>query len=77
MKRYVSEFIKSMLQSPNGDIISSKRACGLIGFINTLLVNDYCAIVHAEAPAITETIAILSAALLGVGILEPYFSHKK
>lgn len=57
--------IKSLL-SAEKNTLSSKRLCGITGWIVCLLIAIYCTIAVVEAPTITYTIVIASAALLGV-----------
>lgn len=57
--------------------VSSKRACGVAGWVCALWVMIHCTLEHSEAPEITEVIVIVSASLMGIGIIEPYFQSKK
>lgn len=58
------DFIVKMLSSNSG--ISSKRVCGVIGWIMCLLVMVYCSIQVIQAPEIMEIIVWTSTMLLGV-----------
>lgn len=64
----VIDFIKSMLTS-NSDA-SSKRTNGTIGFQSVIVIQFLCFIFNKEAPDITELILIVSATLLGLGLME-------
>lgn len=57
--------------------VSSKRACGVGGWVCALWVMIHCTLEHSEAPEITEVIVIVSASLMGIGVIEPYFQSKK
>lgn len=61
----MKEFIKQMLSGLNGNI-SSKRVCGVLGWLVILGVYIYCTIKIAQAPDITEVIIWASVTLLGV-----------
>lgn len=64
----VIDFVKKMLTS-NSDI-SSKRTNGTIGFQSVIVIQFLCFIYNREAPNITELILIISATLLGLGLME-------
>lgn len=57
-------FIIKLLTSRSG--LSSKRFCGIVGWIICLIVMCGCAIANQQAPEITDIIVITSATLLGV-----------
>ena len=59
------QFLKSIfLNQPNS--ISSKRICGVLGWLLCLEVLGYCTYKEIQAPVMVDTIVITSAALLGV-----------
>lgn len=59
------QFFKSIfLNQPNS--ISSKRVCGVLGWLLCLGVLGYCTFKEIQAPVMVDTIVITSAALLGV-----------
>ena len=59
------QFLKSIfLNQPNS--ISSKRICGVLGWLLCLGVLGYCTYKEIQAPVMIDTIAVTSAALLGV-----------
>ena len=59
------QFLKSIfLNQPNS--ISSKRICGVLGWLLCLGVLGYCTYKEIQAPVMIDTIVITSAALLGV-----------
>ena len=59
------QFLKSIfLNQPNS--ISSKRICGVLGWLLCLGVLGYCTYNEIQAPVMIDTIIISSTALLGV-----------
>ena len=59
------QFLKSIfLNQPNS--ISSKRICGVLGWLLCLGVLGYCTYKEIQAPVMIDTIVVTSAALLGV-----------
>ena len=64
-----------VFQTPQGRW-SSKRFFGGLGFTVVLGVLVYCTLTHTEAPAITEIVCIVSASLMGIGVVEPYFRQR-
>lgn len=46
--------------------LSSKRICGFLGWVISLLIAIYCTITSKEAPDIVETIVFSAILLLGV-----------
>ena len=65
-----------IFQTPQGRW-SSKRFFGGLGWIVVLGVLIWCTYEHTEAPEITEIVCIVSAALMGLGVVEPFFRSKK
>ena len=60
----IKEYIKLMITSHSG--ISSKRVCGVLGFLVIMFVIVFCAIAQIQAPAILETFIWAVCALLGI-----------
>ena len=60
-----SEFIKSMLVA-NAGSISSKRVCGVVGWLIVIGVLIYCTIMTVQAPVMIDTFMICCMALLGI-----------
>lgn len=61
----IKQFFKSIfLNQPNS--ISSKRICGVLGWLLCLGVLGYCTYKEIQAPVMVDTIVVTSAALLGV-----------
>jgi hypothetical protein len=61
----IPEFIKSMLMAKAGTI-SSKRVCGVTGWIAGIIVLFYCTYMKIQAPDFVDTVFYTSTALLGV-----------
>ena len=75
MRRIIS--ILAQIFTAASGRLSSKRVCGFLGWVVVLSINIYCTLKHTEAPEITEVVCIVSASLLGIGVIEPYFRSKK
>lgn len=74
----VGNFLKNTKQifTTGEGRLSSKRVFGGFGWCVILWVLIYCTLKDKEAPAITEIICIVSASLMGIGVVEPYFKPK-
>lgn len=59
-----STFLKVLISSHSG--ISSKRFCGLIGWIVCLGIAIYCTITCIQAPLIIDTVLYCCMGLLGI-----------
>lgn len=75
----IKEFIKLMVTSHSG--ISSKRVCGVLGFLVIAFVIIFCAVSNTQAPIIMETFIWSVAVLLGVdsvtGIWKKFDNHDR
>lgn len=61
----IKQFLKSIfLNQPNS--ISSKRICGVLGWLLCLGVLGYCTYNEIQAPVMVDSIVIASTTLLGV-----------
>lgn len=60
----MKEFIKSMLRGESG--ISSKRVCGVLGWLVSISVIVYCTITKQQAPEIMDTFILGIMGLLGI-----------
>lgn len=60
----ITKFIKQIVTSHSG--ISSKRVCGVLGFLVIVFVIIYCAITGIQAPTILETFIWAVCMLLGI-----------
>lgn len=58
------QFVKGMVTSHSG--ISSKRVCGVIGWIVAMIVLLYCTIHVIQAPLMIDTFLVCCMALLGI-----------
>jgi len=74
MNRIVN-FFKAILAANGG--ISSKRFCGVLGWVIILGVYIYCTVTRIQAPDMTEELIFVSASLLGMGVFEDYFKNKR
>ena len=57
-------FLKQMITSHSG--ISSKRVCGVIGFVAVLFVLIYCTVQGIQAPVMIDTFIYAICLLLGI-----------
>ena len=57
-------FLKQMITSHSG--ISSKRVCGVIGFVAVIFVLIYCTVQGIQAPAMIDTFIYAICLLLGI-----------
>lgn len=75
----IKEYIKLMITSHSG--ISSKRVCGVLGFLVISFVLIYCAICGLQAPVMIDTFIWAACALLGIdsitGIWKPNLNKKE
>ena len=60
----IKEFLKLMITSHSG--ISSKRVCGVLGFLVIVFILIYCTILGIQAPVILETFIYAICLLLGI-----------
>lgn len=60
----IKEFLKLMITTHSG--ISSKRVCGVLGFLIIMFVIIFCTVTAVEAPVILETFIWAVCALLGI-----------
>lgn len=72
----IQEYIKLIITSHSG--ISSKRVCGVFGFLVISFVLIYCAICGLQAPAIADTFIWAVVVLLGVdSVMNPFYQKYK
>lgn len=60
----IKEYIKLMITAHSG--ISSKRVCGVLGFLTIMFILIFCAIAETQAPLITDTFIWAVCMLLGL-----------
>ena len=60
----MKKFLANIFKSHSG--VSSKRICGVLGFLTCLGIVIYCTIMAIQAPLITETILLCCMGLLSV-----------
>lgn len=75
----IKEFLKQMITSHSG--ISSKRVCGVLGFLAILFVLIYCTICGIQAPLMIDTFIYAICLLLGIdsitGIWKKFNNNEK
>lgn len=60
----MKEFLIKLITAHTG--ISSKRVCGILGWLICLAITIYCSITNIEAPQVTDTILYCCMGLLGI-----------
>lgn len=70
----MKDFLKQLITAHTG--ISSKRVCGIIGFIIVVLQLIYCTIMQIQAPDITEIFIYAVCLLLGIDSITGIFYNK-
>lgn len=61
----MKETVKSILSSSK-DSISSKRICGVLGWLLSLVILAYCALYQLQAPMMIDTVLYCCMGLLGI-----------
>lgn len=75
MKKF-KDFIKLMITSHSG--ISSKRVCGVLGFLVIMFIMIFCSVQGMQAPSIMETFVWAVCLLLGIdSIMSPLYQKYK
>ena len=75
MKKF-KEYLKLMITSHSG--ISSKRVCGVLGFLVITFVIIFCTVATVQAPIILETFIWAVCMLLGIdSIMSPFYQKYK
>ena len=70
----IKEFLKQIVTSHSG--ISSKRICGVLGFIGVLFVLIYCTVCSIQAPLMIDTFIYAICLLLGIDSVTGIFYNK-
>lgn len=73
MKKFFST-LKTMFLADSGGL-SSKRICGVIGWMVCLGIAIYCTVVVIQAPLIIETILLCCMGLLGIDSITNIWKH--
>lgn len=60
----ITSFLKQIITANSG--VSSKRVCGMIGFIVVVFVLLYCTIANTQAPVMIDTFIYAICLLLGI-----------
>ena len=71
----MKEVIKSLLLSTKGSL-SSKRFCGVIGWIVSLIILVYCSINQLQAPTMIDTVLYCCMGLLGIDSITSIWKNK-
>ena len=75
----IKEYIRLMITAHSG--ISSKRVCGVLGFLVIMFTIIFCTITTTQAPLILETFIWAVCTLLGIdsitGIFKKFNNDKK
>lgn len=70
------QFLKSIFLNQPGSI-SSKRICGVLGWLLCLEVLGYCTYNEIQAPVMVDSIVIASTTLLGVDSITNIWKRPK
>lgn len=72
----LKNFIKLIVTSHSG--ISSKRVCGVLGFLIVSVILIICTINQSQAPTMVEPFIYVICALLGIdSIMNPFYEKSK
>ena len=76
MMKNAKKYLRLIITSHSG--ISSKRVCGLLGFLVITFVIVFCTICNLQAPVIVEPFIWAVCALLGIdSIMSPFYQKYK
>lgn len=67
----ILQYLKLMVTAHSG--FSSKRVCGVLGFVVIIVVLLYCTFMGIEAPVMIETFIYAVCALLGIDSVTSIF----
>ena len=70
----IVNFLKQLVTAHTG--ISSKRVCGVVGFITVIGVLIYCTINVVQAPTMIEPFMYVICALLGIDSITGIFYNR-
>lgn len=70
----MKDFFIQLITAHTG--ISSKRVCGVIGFITVVMQLLYCTVMQIQAPDITEIFIYAVCLLLGIDSVTSIFKNK-
>lgn len=70
----MKDFFIKLITAHTG--ISSKRVCGIIGFITIIMQLLYCTVMQIQAPDITEIFIYAVCLLLGIDSVTGIFKNK-
>ena len=70
----MKDFFIKLITAHTG--VSSKRVCGVIGFITVVMQLLYCTVMQIQAPDITEIFIYAVCLLLGIDSVTSIFKNK-
>lgn len=70
----MKQFLIKLITAHTG--ISSKRVCGILGWIVSLIVLIYCSIVTKQAPNMIDTVLYCCMGLLGIDSITSIWKNK-
>lgn len=73
MKSFL-QFLKQIITARSG--ISSKRICGVIGFLVLIFILIYCTVTNTQAPDMIDTFVYAICMLLGIDSVTGIFYRK-
>lgn len=71
----MKEFIKSMLRGETK--ISSKRVCGVLGWLVSIVIIVYCTLSNTQTPEVMDTFLLSIMGLLGIDSVTNIWKGKK
>ena len=71
----MKDFFIRLLTAQSG--LSSKRVCGVLGWVACLIICLWCTFHGIQAPVIVDTLFICSTTLLGADSVVKIFNRKK
>lgn len=68
------DFLKQLIASHSG--VSSKRVCGILGFLAVIFIMLYCTVCAVQAPVMIEPFIYAVCLLLGIDSVTGIFYKK-
>lgn len=68
------DFLKQLIASHSG--VSSKRVCGILGFLAVIFIMIYCTVCAVQAPVMIEPFIYAVCLLLGIDSVTGIFYKK-
>lgn len=70
----MKDFLIKLITAHTG--VSSKRVCGIIGWLICLIITIYCTITNKQAPEVTGVILLCCMGLLGIDSMTNIWKNK-